>query len=383
MYQLVFNYTPFYAESGGQIGDTGYIEADSKKTYIIDTRKENDLIIHFSKEMPTDPKANFHAVVNRERRENIKRNHTATHLLHHALRNVLGEHVEQKGSFVGPDYLRFDFSHFGKMTPEEIKQVEHIVNTEIRENHPLNEKRAIPMEEARDMGALAFFGEKYGDLVRVINFGDSTELCGGTHVTATGNIGIIKITSEGAIAAGIRRIEALTGTKAEEYLYNMTDTVMQAKAILKNQKDIVKGIEMLQEANHELQKEIEILKKEKAAHVRKNILSQVIETEKYTLLATEVELDASTMKDLAFQLKGQISNYVIVLGTKADGKAGLLVMIDEDTVKVNQLNAGAIIRELAVEIKGGGGGQPHFASAGGKNPDGIPAAIEKAKQLLA
>jgi alanyl-tRNA synthetase len=383
MYQLVFNYTPFYAESGGQIGDTGYIEADGKKTYIIDTRKENDLIIHFSKEMPTDPKANFHAVVNRERRENIKRNHTATHLLHHALRNVLGEHVEQKGSFVGPDYLRFDFSHFGKMTPEEIKQVEHIVNTEIRENHPLNEKRAIPMEEARDMGALAFFGEKYGDLVRVINFGDSTELCGGTHVTATGNIGIIKITSEGAIAAGIRRIEALTGTKAEEYLYNMTDTVMQAKAILKNQKDIVKGIEMLQEANHELQKEIEILKKEKAAHVRKNILSQVIETEKYTLLATEVELDASTMKDLAFQLKGQISNYVIVLGTKADGKAGLLVMIDEDTVKVNQLNAGAIIRELAVEIKGGGGGQPHFASAGGKNPDGIPAAIEKAKQLLA
>jgi alanyl-tRNA synthetase len=381
MYQLVFNYTPFYAESGGQIGDTGYIEADGKKTYIIDTRKENDLIIHFSKEMPTDPKANFHAVVNRERRENIKRNHTATHLLHHALRNVLGEHVEQKGSFVGPDYLRFDFSHFGKMTPEEIKQVEHIVNTEIRENHPLNEKRAIPMEEARDMGALAFFGEKYGDLVRVINFGDSTELCGGTHVTATGNIGIIKITSEGAIAAGIRRIEALTGTKAEEYLYNMTDTVMQAKAILKNQKDIVKGIEMLQEANHELQKEIEILKK--AAHVRKNILSQVIETEKYTLLATEVELDASTMKDLAFQLKGQISNYVIVLGTKADGKAGLLVMIDEDTVKVNQLNAGAIIRELAVEIKGGGGGQPHFASAGGKNPDGIPAAIEKAKQLLA
>jgi len=383
MYQLVFNYTPFYAESGGQIGDTGYIEADNKKTYIIDTKKENDLIIHFAKEMPSDPKANFHAVVDSERRENIKRNHTATHLLHHALRRVLGEHVGQKGSFVGPDYLRFDFSHFGKMTPEEIKQIEHIVNTEIRKNHPLNEKRAVPMEEAREMGALALFGEKYGDLVRVINFGNSTELCGGTHVNSTGNIGIIKITSEGAIAAGIRRIEALTGTKAEEYLNNMTETVMQAKAILKNQNDIIKGIEMLQEANHELQKEIEILNKEKAANVRNNILSQVTDTGKYNLLATEVELDASTMKDLAFQLKGQISNFVIVLGTKAEGKAGLLVMIDEETARDNKLNAGAIIRELAKEIKGGGGGQPHFASAGGKNPEGIPAAIEKAKELLA
>jgi len=292
-------------------------------------------------------------------------------------------YVEQKGSFVGPDYLRFDFSHFSKMTPEEIKEVERLVNIEIRENHVLDEKRAIPMEEAQQMGAMALFGEKYGDLVRVIQFGESIELCGGTHVAATGNIGMIKITSEGAIAAGIRRIEALTGEKAEEYLNDMTDTVLQAKALLKNQKNIVKGIEMLQEANHELQKEIEALKKEKAAQIRENILSQVVDTGKYNLLAAEVMLDAATMKDLAFQLKGKINNYLVVLGTKADNKAGLLVMIDEETAKANSLNAGAIIRELAKEIKGGGGGQAHFASAGGKNPDGIPAAIEKAKEMLA
>jgi len=383
LYQLVFNYTPFYAESGGQIGDTGYIEANDTKTYIIDTKKENDLIIHLVKELPADTRTQFRAVVNKPRRENIKRNHSATHLMHHALRKVLGEHVEQKGSFVGPDYLRFDFSHFSKMTPEEIKEVERLVNIEIRENHVLDEKRAIPMEEAQQMGAMALFGEKYGDLVRVIQFGESIELCGGTHVAATGNIGIIKITSEGAIAAGIRRIEALTGEKAEEYLNDMTDTVLQAKALLKNQKNIVKGIEMLQEANHELQKEIEALKKEKAAQIRENILSQVVDTGKYNLLAAEVMLDAATMKDLAFQLKGKINNYLVVLGTKADNKAGLLVMIDEETAKANSLNAGAIIRELAKEIKGGGGGQAHFASAGGKNPDGIPAAIEKAKEMLA
>ena len=383
LYQLVFNYTPFYAESGGQIGDTGYIEANDTKTYIIDTKKENDLIIHLVKELPADTRTQFRAVVNKPRRENIKRNHSATHLMHHALRKVLGEHVEQKGSFVGPDYLRFDFSHFSKMTPEEIKEVERLVNIEIRENHVLDEKRAIPMEEAQQMGAMALFGEKYGDLVRVIQFGESIELCGGTHVAATGNIGMIKITSEGAIAAGIRRIEALTGEKAEEYLNDMTDTVLQAKALLKNQKNIVKGIEMLQEANHELQKEIEALKKEKAAQIRENILSQVVDTGKYNLLAAEVMLDAATMKDLAFQLKGKINNYLVVLGTKADNKAGLLVMIDEETAKANSLNAGAIIRELAKEIKGGGGGQAHFASAGGKNPDGIPAAIEKAKEMLA
>ncbi len=382
MYQLVFNYTPFYAESGGQIGDTGYIQADGKKTSIIDTKKENDLIIHLVKDMPADAQANFHAVVNSSRRENIKRNHSATHLIHHALRKVLGSHVEQKGSFVGPDYLRFDFSHFSKMSAEEIREVERLVNIEVRENHKLNEKRAIPVEEAQGMGALALFGEKYGDLVRVIQFGDSVELCGGTHVDATGNIGIVKIISEGAIAAGMRRIEAYTGEKAEEYLVNMTDTVSQAKAILKNQKDIIKGIELLQNANHELQKEIDNLKKQKARQISDNILSQVENKGKYNLLAAEVEIDASMMKDLAFQLKRSITKYVIVLGTKAEGKAGLLVMIDEETAKANDLNAGAIIRELAKEINGGGGGQQHFASAGGKNPEGIPAAISKAKTIL-
>ena len=382
LYQLVLNKTPFYAESGGQVGDTGYLEAEGIQIPISDTKKENDLILHITDTLPENLGIPFLAVVDQVRRENIKRNHSATHLLHHALRKILGEHVEQKGSYVGPDYLRFDFSHFGKMTHQEIREVEQMVNKEIRCNHPLQEKRSVEREQALAMGALAFFGEKYGNEVRVIQYNNSIELCGGTHVEATGSIGILKITSEGAIAAGIRRIEALTGQKAEEYLCELAEQMQEAKTRLKSQHDIVKGIEQLQSANAELLKEIDQLKKEKAASLKEEILKQRIGKEKYTLIATEVPLDAATMKDLAFQLKNEVPNYVIVLGTRAGGKAGLLVLIDPEINGSNTLHAGTIIRELAKEINGGGGGQQHFASAGGKKPEGIPAAIEKAKKML-
>ncbi|PIE88710.1 MAG: alanine--tRNA ligase, partial [Bacteroidetes bacterium] len=383
-YQLVFDATPFYAESGGQVGDTGFLEAvDGTRITIVDTKKENDLIVHLAKKLPETLEGAFRAVVDAPRREAIMRNHSATHLLHHALRSVLGTHVEQKGSFVGPDYLRFDFSHFGKMSEEEMRKVEQKVNAEIRRNLPLTERRAVPMKEAEAMGAMALFGEKYGDQVRVIKFGDSVELCGGTHVAATGNIGVVKIVSEGAIAAGVRRIEAITGEKAEAYLDQLADVVSQAKGLLKNQKDVVKGIEMLLATNHALQKELEVLKREKAAQFKRTLLSEVVDTGKYNLLIKEVDLDAATMKDLAFQLKGELSNYVIVLGTKAEGKAGLLVMIDEAIAKGYDLHAGTLVRELAKAINGGGGGQPHFASAGGKKPEGVPEALQKAEEMLA
>ena len=382
LYQLVFNYTPFYAESGGQIGDTGVMEENGNKTFIIDTKKENDLIIHITKELPKNPEAHFLVTVTDSRREMIKNNHSATHLLHHALREILGLHVEQKGSFVGPDYLRFDFSHFHKLSDEEIRNVEKMVNQTIRQNIPLEEKRDIPMEEAISQGAMALFGEKYGDLVRVIQFGDSVELCGGTHVQATGNIGIFKIVSEGAIASGVRRIEAVTANKAEEFLFSAVDANNEIKTRLKNPKDIVSGVEQLLTQNHALQKEIESLKKEKAGNLKKEILANIIKHNDYNLIATEVELDASTMKDLAFQLKGEIPNAIIIMGSRVDGKAGLLVMIDPVVAEKKGLHAGNIIREIAKEIQGGGGGQPHFASAGGKNPDGIPAAIAKAKKIV-
>ena len=382
-YQLVFNATPFYAESGGQVGDKGYIEADGEKIQIVDTKKENNLIIHIVEQLPKNTKAKFKAVVNNNERTRTACNHTATHLLHEALREVLGNHVEQKGSLVNPDYLRFDFAHFQKLTDEEIEKVELIVNRKIRTNIQLNEKRNIPVNEAKEMGAMALFGEKYGDFVRVIKFASSIELCGGTHVKSTGEIGFFKIISESAIAAGIRRIEAISSVKAEEYINAELKTLREIKSRLKNSKDILKSIDNLFEENETLQKQIEEFGKEKAGLVKKQLHSKIQQINGINLIAEIIDIsNPNDIKDIAYQLKGEIDNLFLVLGAKIDDKANLTVMISDNLVSTKNLNAGSIIREIAKEIQGGGGGQAFYATAGGKNPEGLIKAIEKAKSFV-
>lgn len=382
-YQLVFDKTPFYAESGGQVGDAGSIEANGEVIYIENTVKENNLSIHLVDKLPANPNAIFKAKVNVDKRVSTANNHSATHLLHHALRSVLGTHVEQKGSLVNPDYLRFDFAHFQKVTDEEIRKVEILVNQKIRQNLPLDEHRNVPMEHAQNMGAMALFGEKYGDSVRVIRFGDSVELCGGTHVPATGQIGFIKIISEGAISAGVRRIEAITGVKAEEFLYNQVDSIKEVKQILGNPASLAQGATKLVEENATLRKEIEGMMKEKVHALKASLKSSVSSKNGVNIIAQKIEISSpDAVKDLAFQLKNEVENLFLVLGSTSDGKAMLTVMVDEKLIESHKLNASNIVREAAKEIQGGGGGQPFYATAGGKNPSGIDAAITKAVNMI-
>lgn len=382
-FQLVFDRTPFYAEAGGQVGDTGYIEDEKgNKIEIKDTRKENNLIVHLVNKLPENPSAKFNAVVSSRIRTLTANNHTATHLLHHALREVLGEHVEQKGSLVRHDHLRFDFSHFSRMSEEEVAQVEKIVNRQIRENFSRDERREMPLSEAKKMGAMSLFGEKYGDEVRVIRFGDSVELCGGTHVEATGQIGLFKIKSEGAIAAGIRRIEAVTADEAEKYIDKKLGQLEMVTNLFKNTKDPVKSVQQLLDENKRLQKEIDKLNKAKAQGAKDDLKKDIISVNGINFLAKKVNLDMAGAKDLAFAIIRDVENMVLVLGVSDNGKANLTVAVSENLTKEKDLHAGKLIKELAKEIKGGGGGQPHFASAGGKNPEGIQAALDKALKLI-
>ncbi|MEN9399582.1 MAG: hypothetical protein RL632_683 [Bacteroidota bacterium] len=381
-YQLVLNNTPFYPEGGGQVGDTGYLEANGIRTVIFDTKKENNLIIHLSETLPSDPTATFSAMVNEENRAASASNHSATHLLHHALRSVLGTHVEQKGSLVNPSYLRFDFSHFAKVTDEELAQVEAMVIQAIRENKALEERRAIPMETAKEMGAMALFGEKYGDAVRVIKFGDSVELCGGTHVSGTGKIGMFKIITETAVAAGIRRIEAITSTTAEHYFVEKAERLDQISFALKNPKDIVKAVEDLQLKNIQLQKEIEVLQKEKAMNVKGELKGKIQQIGDVHYLGEVLSLDGASIKDILFQLKGETDNFLGVIGGNEGDKCTLSIIASDSIIASKGLNAGTMIRDAAKHIQGGGGGQPFFATAGGKNPSGLQAAIDEIRLKL-
>jgi alanyl-tRNA synthetase len=381
-YQLVFNQTPFYPEGGGQVGDTGYIESNGEKTSIFDTKKENNLIVHLAEKLPTDPKASFVGNVDKTKRALSACNHSATHLLHHALRRVLGTHVEQKGSLVNAKNLRFDFSHFSKVTIEELKQIEELVNANIRESILLNEHRNIPIEEAKAMGAMALFGEKYGDSVRAIQFGESIELCGGTHVSTTSAIGLFKITSESAVAAGIRRIEAITSTTAEEFYRSQVETLNEIKEVLKNPKNIVEAVEELSKKNAVLQKQIEVFQREKAQAVKHELKTKIEGINGINFLGTKVNLDAGSIKDIAYQLKGETSNFVGIFGGVEDDKCSLTIIIDEALAKEKGLDAGKIIREISKHIQGGGGGQAFFATAGGKNKQGVDKAIEEFATII-
>ncbi|UAB81525.1 alanine--tRNA ligase [Marixanthomonas sp. SCSIO 43207] len=383
LYQLVFNLTPFYAEGGGQVGDKGYLEApNGEVVYIVDTKKENNLIIHFVKNLPRNPEATFKAVVDTKQRARTAANHTATHLLHQALRTVLGDHVTQKGSMVHSRNLRFDFSHFSKVTEEELKQVEDFVNARINENLELQEQRGIPYQQAIDEGAIALFGEKYGDAVRTIRFGNSMELCGGTHVTNTGTIWHFIITSESAVASGIRRIEAITADAAKNYFIDRSNEYAAIQKTLNNAQNPIKAVASLQNENAALQKQIQELLKDKAKNLKGDLKKEVETIDTVQFLAKEVDLDASGMKDLAFEMGGEIDNLFLLFGSNQDGKALLTCYISKELATEKDLNAGQIVRELGKCIQGGGGGQPFFATAGGKNPDGIQDALNKAKEYL-
>lgn len=380
VFQLVFDRTPFYAESGGQTGDTGKLISANETIQVIDTRKENNLIVHLVENLPMNPGAIFRAEVYPERRTATANNHSATHLLHFALRKVLGSHVEQKGSFVGPDYLRFDFSHFQKLTENELIAIEKLANQLIRENSQLDEHRALSMEQAAAMGALAFFGEKYGEKVRVIRYGDSVELCGGTHVKATGQIGMVKIIGESAIAAGIRRIEAITAAKAEAYFYGQESIVQSLKQLVKNPAEPLKAVQQLLDQNADLRKQIESFNHEKALKLKDELIKKLEAINGINFLATNLEVDANAAKDIAFGMRAAVENLFIVIGSANEGKANLTVIISDELVASRGLNAGTIVRELAKSIQGGGGGQPGFATAGGKNPQGLEQALSDARK---
>ncbi len=383
LYQLVFNLTPFYPEGGGQVGDKGYLETpNGNVVYILDTKKENNLIIHITKNLPQEIEARFTAVVDKQHRNRAAANHTATHLLHQALRNILGDHVEQKGSLVHPDYLRFDFSHFSKVSKEELQEIEQFVNARIREQIALEEERNVPFQEALDKGATALFGEKYGDTVRTISYGNSMELCGGTHVENTSNIWHFKIISEAAVAAGVRRIEAITGDAAKEFLTQQSESFNALKQLVKNNKEPLKAVSALQEENQQLKKQIEQLKKEKAGNIKGDLKAALTEVNGIKFLAQKVDLDAAAMKDLSFQLGGEVDKLFLVLGSEHNGKALLSIYIDKQLAEEKELNAGKMVRELGKLIQGGGGGQAFFATAGGKNPDGLENALTESKNYI-
>ena len=383
MYQLVFNRTPFYPEGGGQVGDKGYLEASNGEVvYVVDTKKENNLIVHFSKNLPRKPQETFKAVVDNKQRSRSASNHSATHLLHQALRKVLGTHVEQKGSMVHSGSLRFDFSHFSKLTDEELLEVQDFVNARIKEELPLEEKRNIPYQQAIDQGAIALFGEKYGDAVRAIKFGNSMELCGGTHVSNTSSIWHFIITSEGAVASGIRRIEAITGDAAKQYYIDRSNAFTALQKSLNNAQDPVKAVTSMQEQNSALQKQVAQLLKEKAKNIKGDLKNEVVELNGVHFLTKELDLDAAGLKDLAFELGGEIDNLFILFGSKANDKALLTCYIDKQLVSSKGLDAGKIVRELGKHIQGGGGGQPFFATAGGKKPEGIAIALAQVKDYI-
>lgn len=383
-FQIVLDKTPFYAESGGQIGDSGTIENINEKVNITDTKKENGVIIHFCDKLPENLEATFTAKVNRTKRSFTENNHSATHLLHAALRQVLGTHVEQKGSLVNDEYLRFDFSHFSKITEEELHEIEKIVNTKIRENI-LSNIQQMSIDDAKKTGAMALFGEKYGDVVRVVEFDKnySIELCGGTHVKATGQIGYFKIISESAVAAGIRRIEAVTAVKAEEFFDEQIATLNEVKVLLKNNKDVIKSLGNLVEENSELQKQLQSLLKEKAQGIKKELLSKVQSKNGLNVIIEKISFDsAEEIKNILFEIRNQVENSVCIIGAEVKGKPSISVIIDDKLVKDKNLNAGNIIKDLAKEINGGGGGQPFYAQAGGSKLEGLDVALEKAKGMF-
>ena len=380
-YHLVFNLTPFYPEGGGQVGDTGQLVNDSETIKILDTKKENNLIVHIVEALPSNLTSDFTAKVDVVKRKNSANNHTATHLLHETLREVLGDHVAQKGSLVNSDYLRFDFSHFSKVDSEDLKTIEGRVNSKIRANFSLEEFRNLPFTKAEEMGAMALFGEKYGDTVRVIKFGSSAELCGGIHVESTGEIGLFKILSESAVASGIRRIEAVSADKAVRFYEDKLGVLNQLQGILKTN-DLLKSVSQLVEENQALNKKINQLNSEKAGDLLGDLMTKAEEINGVNLVSSEVDLDSKSIKNLAFKLTKENDNLLIVLASKADGKAMLTVAVSEQLSKNKDLHAGKIVKELAVEISGGGGGQAFFATAGGKDISGIPKALSKAKSFL-
>ncbi|WP_300798980.1 alanine--tRNA ligase [uncultured Alistipes sp.] len=379
-YQLVFDRTPFYGNSGGQIGDVGYIEDANERIPVVATEKENGQIIEIVEQLPENPAAEFTAVVDAEKRQSAANNHTATHLMHEALRKVLGTHVEQKGSMVTPEMLRFDFSHFQKVTPAELREVERLVNRAVRANYPLEENRNATKEEAAAAGAMMLFGEKYGDRVRMVRFGTSVELCGGTHTSATGNIGFFKILTESAISAGVRRIEAVTGAQAEQILYAAEDTLSSLGEALHNSQ-VEAAVRKMLESNDALSKEVEMMRREQVAQWAEKIAASAPVREGMQLFATQTDRRADFIKDLAYNLRSRSPQLVFVVGTVSEGKPSLTVMLGEE-ITSRGVNAGAVVREAAKLMQGGGGGQAFFATAGGKNPDGLQAAIDRAVELI-
>lgn len=384
-YQLVLATTPFYAESGGQVGDQGLLISDKETIKVIDTKKENDLTVHLVEKLPEQPELEFVAKVDGARREAIKSNHSATHLLQAALKEVLGDHIQQKGSLVNEYLLRFDFSHFAKLTEEEIAAVENIVNRKIRENIALEEKRNVPIDEAKSMGATALFGEKYGEFVRVIAFDPnfSIELCGGTHVNATGRVGLFKILSESSISSGVRRIEAVTGAAALDYVNSQLNLIKEIKEVLRNPKDIKTAIEALVQDKHELKKELESLHLKQTAALKDELKAAAVQHMGSNLIVQQVSLPhADALKKLAFELKNELKPLVAVLAADIDGKPQIAVIVEEELVGAHGWNAGQIVRDLAKAIQGGGGGQPFFATAGGKKLEGLPQVVEEARKMF-
>ncbi len=375
-YQLVLNRTPFYAEMGGQVGDTGLLKSDEETIEIIDTKKENNLSVHIAKKMPANPSASFVAEVNVERRQQIACNHTATHLLDYALRQVLGTHVEQKGSFVAPDALRFDFSHFQKVTDEELRKAEQIANAMVRQNIQLEEHRDVPIEEARNMGAIALFGEKYGDTVRVIKYGPSMELCGGTHVKATGEIGFIRILSEASVSAGVRRIEAVSGAKAEEFMNMQQDMLRDLKSLFNNAPNLVASIKKSLEENTAMKKQVEQFIQEKVIILRDKLIQNAVERNGQKVIILKGDFEADLVKSVAFQIRNVMTSSLVFIGVTKHGDKPAITMALSDDLVATGMNATQIVRDAAKEIKGGGGGQPFFAQAGGKDVDGLERALD-------
>ena len=381
-YELVLDNTPFYGEMGGQVGDQGVLVSENETVTIIDTKRENNQSIHIVKELPKDPTAEFMACVDTDKRNASAANHTATHLLDYALKQVLGDHVEQKGSFVSPDVLRFDFSHFQKVTDEELRQVERLVNSMIREDIPLDEHRNTPLEEAKKMGAIALFGEKYGDSVRVVRFGPSCEFCGGIHASSTGRIGFFKIISESSVAAGIRRIEAKTGQECEDLLYVMEDHLKAVKAFFNNAKDLEAVIKKYIEEHDSMKKEIEHFQAQAVERTKDYLLTEIQPINHVNVITRVINMAPAQVKDLVFKLRASVEPpFLCAIGSVFEEKPMLSIMMSDDLVKDHGLNAGQMIREAAKLIQGGGGGQPHYAQAGGKNAEGLTAAVDKVVEL--
>ena len=380
-YEMILDQTPFYGEMGGEVGDSGVLVSENEEIQVIDTKKENGVAIHIVNKIPAQPEAEFMACVDVERRRAIESNHTCTHLLDQALRKVLGEHVEQKGSLVTAEYLRFDFSHFEKVTPEQLREVEHIVNARIRENLPLEEFRDTPIEEAKQLGAIALFGEKYGDKVRVVKFGSSVEFCGGCHAKATGQIGMVRITSESSVAAGVRRIEAVTGAAVEKLMDMAQDLQTDLRALFNNAPNLVETITRAISENKELQAQLDEFKAQKAAQFKEELVKNAREVNGVKVVAGVLPIEPQNAKDMAFQLRTQFpENLLVAIGCAVGSKPTLTVALSDDLVKDGK-NAGQIVREAGKLIQGGGGGQPHFATAGGKNADGLKAAVDKVIEL--